>query len=203
MFTVPLLIVAHPSFAPRDVPALIEAARRAPGTIPYGSGGPGTSQHMSAEMFCYRAGVRMNHVSYRGSGPAVADLLAGNIPMMFDSVASALPHIRAGRIRPIAVTTAAPAPQLPEVPTIAATLPGFEALGWGGFCVPAATPDAVVRRIGADATAVLRDPAVAARIVELGAAPLPQTPDEYTAFVMNEIRKWREVARAANIRLDG
>lgn len=203
MFTVPLMIVAHPSFAADDVPALIAAAKRDPGGIAYGSGGPGTSQHMSAELFCSKAGVRLTHVPYRGSGPAMADLLAGNIPMMFDSVASALPHIRGGRIKALGVTSAARAPQLPEVPAIAETIPGFEAIGWAGLGVPAGTPEPVIARINADVTALLRDPGFAARMVAVGGTPAPQGVAEANAFVRAEIAKWREVARDANVRLDG
>jgi len=203
VFTVPLMIVAHPSFAPADVAALVAAARADPGGLSYGSGGPGTSQHMSAELFCARAGVRLTHVPYRGSGPAMADLIAGNIPLMFDSVASALPHIHGGRIRAIGVTSAGRAPQLPEVPAIGETLPGYEAIGWAGIAVPAGTPAAVVARVNADVTALLRDPAFAARVVSLGGAPAPQTVEEAGAFVRAEIAKWREVARGADVRLDG
>jgi tripartite-type tricarboxylate transporter receptor subunit TctC len=203
VFTVPLVIVAHPSFAPKDVPALLAAAKEDPGGINYGSGGPGTSQHMSAELFCSRAGVRLTHVPYRGSGPAMADLIAGNIPMMFDSVASALPHVRSGRIKALGVTSAARASQLPEVPAIAETLPGYEAIGWGGLCVPTGTPEPIVARINADVTALLRDPAFAARVVQLGGTPAPQTSAEANAFVRSEIAKWREVARNANVRLGG
>ena len=203
MFTVPLMIVAHPSFAASDVPALIAAAKADPGGITYGSGGPGTSQHMSAELFCSRAGVRLTHVPYRGSGPAMADLLAGNIPLMFDSVASALPHIRGGRIKALGVTSGSRAVQLPEVPAIAETIPGYEAIGWAGLCVPAGTSEAVIARINADVTALLRDPAFAARMVAVGGTPAPQTVPEANAFVRAEIAKWREVARNADVRLDG
>ncbi|MFC7607632.1 tripartite tricarboxylate transporter substrate-binding protein [Teichococcus aestuarii] len=174
VFTVPLVIVAHPSFAPRTVAELVAAARRAPGAINYGSGGPGTSQHMAAEMFAHQAGVRLTHVPYRGSGPAVADLLAGNIPMMFDSVASALPHVQAGRIRALGVTSAARAPQLPEVPSIGETLSGYVAIGWGGLCAPAGTPEPILRRVNAEVTSLLRDPAFAARMQQMGGTPAPR-----------------------------
>jgi tripartite-type tricarboxylate transporter receptor subunit TctC len=203
VFTVPLMIVAHPSFAPKDVPALIAAAKANPGGINYGSGGPGTSQHMSAELFSSRAGVKLTHVPYRGSGPAMADLIAGNIPMMFDSVASALPHVQSGRVKALGVTSATRATQLPEVPAIAETLPGYEAIGWGGLCVPTGTPDAIVSRINTDVTALLREPGFAARMVQLGGTPAPQTVAEANAFVRAEIAKWREVARNADVRLDG
>jgi tripartite-type tricarboxylate transporter receptor subunit TctC len=133
----------------------------------------------------------------------MADLIAGNIPMMFDSVASALPHVRSGRIKALGVTSAARAPQLPDVPAIAETLPGYEAIGWGGLCVPTGTPEPIVARINADVTALLRDPTFAARVVQLGGTPAPQTPAEANAFVRSEIAKWREVARNANVRLGG
>ena len=203
VFTVPLVIVAHPSFAPGDVASLVAAARADPGGINYGSGGPGTSQHMSAELFASRAGVRLTHVPYRGSGPAMADLLGGNIPMMFDSVASALPHLRAGRIKALGVTSAARAAQMPEVPAIAETLPGYEATGWAGLCAPAGTPAPVVARINADVTALLREPDFAARMTLMGGTPAPQTPAEAAAFVRDEIAKWRAVAEGANVRLEG
>jgi tripartite-type tricarboxylate transporter receptor subunit TctC len=203
VFTVPLMIVAHPAFAPNTVPELLAAAKADPGGINYGSGGPGTSQHLSAEMFAARGGVKLTHVPYRGSGPAMADLIAGNIPMMFDSVASALPHVQGGRIKAIAVTSAARAPQLPAVPAIAESLPGYDAIGWAGLCVPAATPRAVVERVNADVTALLRDPRIAARVLELGGSAAPQTIEEANSFVASEIRKWGEVARAAGVRLEG
>jgi tripartite-type tricarboxylate transporter receptor subunit TctC len=159
---------------------------------------------MAAEMFAHRAGLRMAHVPYRGSGPAMADLIAGNVRLMFDSSASALPHIQSGRIRALAVTTPARLPQLPEVPTVAETvIPGYAAMGWSGLVAPAGTPEAIIRGANADAVAVLRDPAVAARIREMGAFPDPGTPEEFAAFIRSEIAKWREVARAADVRLEG
>jgi tripartite-type tricarboxylate transporter receptor subunit TctC len=178
-------------------------ARRAPNTVQYASAGPGTAQHMTAEMLAHRLGLTMQHVPYRGSGPAMADLIAGNVKVMVDSLASALPNIAGGRIRALAVTGRARTPQLPDVPTVAETVsPGFEALGWSGLVAPAGTPPAVIRRVNADAVAILRDPAVAARMIELGGFPDPGTPEEYARFIAAEIAKWREVARAANVRLD-
>ncbi|MCI0754900.1 Bug family tripartite tricarboxylate transporter substrate binding protein [Teichococcus vastitatis] len=203
VFTVPLMIVAHPRFAPNTVPELIAAAQADPGGINYGSGGPGTSQHLSAEMFASRGGVKLTHVPYKGSGPAMADLIAGNIPMMFDSVASALPHVQGGRIKAVAVTSAMRAPQLPAVPAIAETLPGYEAIGWGGLCVPAAAPREVVERINADVIGMLRDPRIAARMLELGGTAAPQTLEAATIFVAGEIQKWGAVAQAAGVKLEG
>jgi tripartite-type tricarboxylate transporter receptor subunit TctC len=200
----PLLIVAHPDFPARTAQALVQAAKAEPGRIDIASAGPATSQHLSTELFMHRTGARLNIVHYRGSGPAMADLLSGNVKLMMDSVASSLPHIAAGKLVPIAVTTPGRAPQLPEVPTIAETVaPGYGAYGWTGLCGPAAMPAEVVRKVNADVTAILREPAVAARFAELGGTAAPTTPEAFGEFVRREIAQWREVARLANVRLEG
>jgi tripartite-type tricarboxylate transporter receptor subunit TctC len=166
--------------------------------------GPATSQHMAAELFAHRTGARLNMVHYRGSGPGVADLLSGNVKLMMDSVTSALPHIQAGKLVPLAVTTPERAPQLPQVPTIAETAsPGYGAYGWTGLVGPAAMPAELVRKANADVVSILREPAMVARFVEMGVIPAPGTPEEFGAFVRREIAQWREVARAANVRLEG
>jgi len=205
--SLPLVIAVHPSFPARDLAGLLAALRARPGQVALGLPGAATSQHMAAELLMHRTGTRFNNVLYRGSGPAVTDLLAGTVPAMFDTVASALSHLRSGATRAIAVTTPARAPQLPEVPTVAESgLPGTEgyaAFGWSGLVAPAATPAPVLRRIADDAAAVLRDPAVAARFMELGGTADPMTPVEFERFVRAEIAKWREVARIADVRLDG
>ena len=201
---VPLLIVAHPSFAGGTVQELVAMARARPGGLDLASAGPATSQHLSAELFAHRLGIRLNIVHYRGSGPAMADLVAGNVPLMFDSVASALGNIRAGRILPLAVATPRRTPWLPEVPTIAETVsPGYEAFGWTGLVAPAATPAEIVQKVNADVVAILREPAVVQRLEELGALADPGAPADFAAFVRAEIAKWREVVRVANVRLDG
>jgi len=200
----PLLIVAHPSFPGRTVQQVVEAARVEDGKLDLATAGPASSQHMAAELFAHRTGVKLNMVHYRGSGPAMADLLAGNVKLMMDSVASSLPHIRAGSLVPIAVTTPTRAPQLPEVPTIAETAaPGYGAYGWTGLCAPAAAPQEVIRKVNADVTAILREPAVVARFLELGGTATPTTPEEFGRFVRAEIAQWREIARIANVRLEG
>ncbi|NKC32983.1 Bug family tripartite tricarboxylate transporter substrate binding protein [Falsiroseomonas selenitidurans] len=204
IFTLPLVFVAHPSFEASDMAGLVALARAQPGMVQYASAGPGTAQHMTAEMLAHRLGLRMQHVPYRGSGPAMADLIAGNVKVMVDSLASALPNVQGGRVKALGVTGSRRTPQMPDVPTVAETVsPGFQALGWSGIVAPAGTPQRIIRKVNADAVAILRDPAIAARMVQLGGFPDPGTPEEYGAFIRAEIAKWREVARAANVRLDG
>ncbi len=201
---VPLLINANPGFAGGTMAELVALAKARPGALDMASAGPATSQHMAAELFCLRAGVRLNIVHYRGSGPAMADLLAGTVPLMFDSLASSIGNIRAGRLRPLGVATARRTPWLPEVPTIAESVaPGYEAFGWTGLVAPAATPPEIIRRINADVVAILGEAAVVRRLQELGALADPGTPEAFAAFIGAEIVKWREVARVANVRLEG
>ena len=201
---VPLLLVAHPSLPAQTIQELGALVRARPGEVNIASAGPATSQHMATELLQLRTGLRFNIVHYRGSGPGMADLLAGNVPLMMDSVASALPQIQAGRVKPLAVAQPRRLAQLPDVPTIAETLsPGYEAAGWSGLVAPSATPPEIVRRISADVGAILRDPAMQARILAMGAIADPGTPEEFMAFIRSEMVKWREVARAANVRLDG
>lgn len=201
---VPLLVVAHPSLPYNTMQEVAAAARAEPGMLHIASAGPATSQHMATELLMLRANIRFNIVHYRGSGPGVTDLIAGNVKLMTDSVASSLPHIREGRVKPIALCSAQRVPQLPEVPTIAETLvPGYAAAGWSALVAPAGTPAEIVRKINADVVAVLRNPAISARITQMGAVADPQTPEECAAFIRSEIAKWREVAQAANVRLEG
>jgi tripartite-type tricarboxylate transporter receptor subunit TctC len=199
----PLVIVAHPSLAMRSIPELVAAASRAPGGLMYASPGQGTAQHMTAELLCARARIELRHVPYKGSGPAMVDLMGGQVTLMIDSVASSLPHLRSGKIRAIAVTTARRIPQLPEVPTVAeAGYPGFEGVGWAGIVLPAATPPAIVERVSADVQAALREAKLQGDFIGRGGIPDPRTPGAYAAFIRSEIDKWARVAREAKIRLD-
>jgi tripartite-type tricarboxylate transporter receptor subunit TctC len=203
VFLAPQVLVANPAFAPKTIQELVAAAKKEPGRINYASAGPGTAQHMVAELFKLRAGVDLVHVPYKGSGPAMTDVIGGQVPIMLDAVASALPHIRSGKVRPIAVTAAARVPQLPDVPTIAESgYPGFEGVGWSGIQLPAGTPREIVERVSADIQKVLADPQFRERIVERGAIPDPRTPQAYTEFIRVEIEKWKDVAKAANVKLD-
>ncbi len=203
VFAVPLMLVAHPSLPYNTVRELVDAAKKAPGTLNWAFPGTGTSQHLTGELFKFRAGVDLVGIPYKGSGPAMTDLLGGQVTLMMDSLASALPHIKSGKIKAIAMTSALRVPQLPEVPTIAESgYPGFDGVGWGGLVMPIATPRDIVEKIGGDARRILLDPAMQARIVERGAIADPRGPAEFAAFVKAETTKWGDIAKKANIRAD-
>jgi tripartite-type tricarboxylate transporter receptor subunit TctC len=197
IFLVPLVIVAHPSFPANTLGELIELARKEPGKHSYASAGPGTSQHLSMELFKLRAKLDIVHIPYKGSGPAMADLLGGHVKLMMDSTASALGAIRDGRIKALGVTTARRAPvPLDKIPSIGETIPGFDAAGWSGLAAPAKTPPEIVEKIGRDVQAQLNDPAVIKQIEDKAGIPAPGTPAEFTAFIAKEIETWGEVVRA-------
>jgi tripartite-type tricarboxylate transporter receptor subunit TctC len=204
MIIVPMLILCHPSFPATTIQDLVAQARARPGDLHYASGGPGSTQHLTGELFAHMLGLRMQHVPYRGSAPAMTDLIAGTVPLMVDSTASALPHIQAGRIRALAVASRARLAQLPDVPTVAETvIPDFVVQGWTGLLMPAATPTPIIELVHRDVVAILRDPAVAERIVQLGAVPSPMPLPDFTAFVHAEVARWRKVVGEIGIRLDG
>ena len=203
LLIVPLAVIAHPDAPFRTLQELIALAKRTPGKINFASAGPGTAQHMAAELFKTQAGIDMVHVPYKGSGPALTDLLGGQIPLMFDSVTSAQAQVRSGKLRALAVTTKERVPQWAEVPTIAESgFPGFEAAGWAMVMLPAGTPAALVNRISADVQMVLREATLRDKIIERGSIPDPRTPAEAAEFLRTEIEKWSRVAKIANVRLD-
>ena len=197
IFLVPLVIVAHPSFPGNTLADLIELARKEPGKWSYASAGPGTSQHLSMELFKLRAKLDIVHIPYKGSGPAMADLLGGHVPLMMDSTAAALNHIVDGRIKALAVTTARPAPPpLDKIPPIALTLPGFDAAGWSGLAAPARTPLEIVAKVNKDVSALLHDPTIIRQIEQRAAVPAPGSPLQFSEFIKKEIDTWGEVVRA-------
>jgi tripartite-type tricarboxylate transporter receptor subunit TctC len=203
VFIVPLMIVAHPSFPYNNVKELIAAAKKEPNKFNIGYAGTGTSQHLTGELFKSSANVEMTGVNYKGSGPAMTDLLGGQIPLLVDSLASALPQVKAGKIKALAMTSAQRVPQLPDVPTVAeAGLPGFDGSGWGGLVVPAGTPPAVVAKISADVQKLLRDPEFQQKIIDRGAIPDPRGAKEWSAFVDSEVIKWGDVIKKANLKAD-
>jgi tripartite-type tricarboxylate transporter receptor subunit TctC len=199
---VPLCIVAHPSFPANDPAGFLAAARGASTPLIMATAGPASGAHMAAELLAHRLGIQLNMVHYRGSAPAVTDLIAGTVPLMTDSLASALPNVRAGRLKLIGVSTLRRVSWAPDVPSFAETVaPGHEAVGWNGLAGPAGLPAELVARINADVTAALREPALVARIEEAGMLADPQTPQQFGAFLRAEIQRWREVARIANVTL--
>ena len=197
----PLVIVAHPSFPASTVAELIELARKEPGKISYASAGPGTAQHLSMELFKLQARIDIEHIPYKGSGPAMADLLGGHVKLMMDSTASSLSALRDGRIKALGVTTArrVPAP-LDKVPSIGETVPGYDAAGWSGLVAPAKTPDEIVNKVNADLTSLLRDPAVLRQFEERATLPSPMAPAEFSAFIAKDMATWAEVVKATGTR---
>jgi tripartite-type tricarboxylate transporter receptor subunit TctC len=197
IFLVPLVIVAHPSFPANSLGELIALARKEPGQLSYASAGPGTSQHLSMELFKLRAKLDIVHIPYKGSGPAMADLLGGHVKLMMDSTASALQPISDKRIKALAVTTARrAAPPLDGIPAIAETIPGFDAAGWSGLAAPARTPLEIVARVNKDVNALLQDPAMVREIERRAAMPAPGSPIQFAEFIKKEIDTWGEVVRA-------
>ncbi|WP_422035149.1 Bug family tripartite tricarboxylate transporter substrate binding protein [Reyranella sp.] len=197
IFLVPLVIVAHPSLPVSTLAELIALAKKEPGQLSYASAGPGTSQHLAMELFKLKAGVDIVHIPYKGSGPAMADLLGGHVKLMMDSTASALNAIKDGRIKAIAVTTSRPAPPpLDKIPLIAATIPGFNAAGWSGLAAPARTPLEIVAKVSRDMQTLLNDEAVIKQIEQRAALPAPGTPIQFAEFIKNEIDTWGEVVKA-------
>jgi tripartite-type tricarboxylate transporter receptor subunit TctC len=197
IFLVPLVIVANPSFQANTLGELIELARKEPGQLSYASAGPGTSQHLSMELFKMRAKLDIVHIPYKGSGPAMADLLGGHVKLMMDSTAAALSPITDKRIKALALTTARrAAPPLDFIPPIADTLPGFDAAGWSGLAAPARTPLEIVAKVNRDVNALLQDPAVVREIERRAGMPAPGSPIQFAEFIKKEIDTWGEVVRA-------
>ena len=197
----PLLVAAHPSVPARSVRELTQLAKSRPGQVTYGTGGTGTGGHLTMELFRLTTGADVLHVPYRGVGPALIDVLGGQISLMVASPISAQPHVKAGRLRGIAVTGAQRSPALSEVPTmIESGLPRFESTTWFGVLAPAGTPPAVVSRLHGEIVKVLQQPAVREQIMSLGADPSGSTPEEFGAYIKSEIAKWAKVVKAADIK---
>jgi len=196
----PYVVVANPKVPAATIRELVEHAKKNPGKLTFGSSGTGAASHLSAELFKSMAGVEMLHVPYKGTGQAVTDLLAGQIDLLFAPAQSVMPHVQAGKLKALAVTSARRSATLPDLPSIAeAGVPGYEAVGWFGLLVPAATPPAVVARLSADANRVLQDPDVKQRMLVLGAEPAGDTPAQFAAFIRNDQSKWSKLMRERGI----
>src|SRR5262249_15646597 len=199
---VPLVMVVNPSVPARTVPELIAYAKANPGQINMASVGNGTTPHMAGELFMMTAGVDMLHVPYRGAAPALTDLLGGRAQVMFEGILSLVEHIRAGRLRPLAVTTATRARLLPDLPTVGEFLPGYEASVWFGVGAPRNTPAEIVDRLNREINAGLADPQLKGRIDDLGGTVLSLSPDAFGRLFAEDIEKWGKVVRAANVKSD-
>ncbi|MCB4822012.1 Bug family tripartite tricarboxylate transporter substrate binding protein [Roseicella aerolata] len=199
---IPNLIVVHPDLPARDIAGLIDHAKRNPGKVFYGSAGSGTSLHLAAALFAARAGVEMVHVPYRGGAPAATDLIAGKIQMLASPMVEVIGAVRAGQLRPLAVTTAKRSALLPEVPTVGETLPGFEIPLWNGILAPAGTPPEAIARLSAEIRAALQSEELRRRLLEQGSEPLPSRPEEFADYLRAEIPRWAEIVRISGATAD-
>ena len=200
---VPNVLVVHPSVPAKTLGDLVDLAKRQPGKFDYASLGSGTAAHLGMELFKTSAGIFMVHIPYRGSAPAVADLIGGQVQVMMDGLPSALPHVKAGRLRALAVTSQKRSPAAPDLPTIAESgYPGFYADAWSGLFAPRGTPKAIVDKLAAETQRILRLPDVRERFAGLGAEPVGSTPAEFAQHVQREIGKWARVVKQSGARVD-
>jgi tripartite-type tricarboxylate transporter receptor subunit TctC len=195
----PLALVANPSFGAHSVADVIAIAKANPGKINFGTGGVGTTPHMTAELFQHDAGIKMLHVAYRGEAPAINDTIAGQIPLMFANLSAVIGHIKGGTLRAIAVTSAQRSPNVPDVPTVAETLPGFAAETWFGVVAPAGTPHDILLKLNGAARKALASTDTKQRLADLGMSNGSSSPEEFDAYIKSEIAKWSQVIKDANI----
>jgi len=199
----PLVIVAHPSLPAKNVQELIALGKAKPGTLNYASSGNGQSTHLSAELFATMSGIKMNHIPYKGSAPALTDVMGGQASLMFDTMLSAMPHVKNGKLKAIAVTSAARSPAAPDVPTVAESgLPGYEAIAWNGLLVPAGTPADVVAKLNAELKKALDAPEVKDRFSAQGFGAAWNTREAFAKFIQSELDKWAKVVKVSGATLD-
>jgi tripartite-type tricarboxylate transporter receptor subunit TctC len=199
---VPNVMEVNPSVPAKSVAEFIAYVKANPDKVNIASSGNGTSIHLSGELFKMMTGLKMTHVPYKGSAPMLTDLLAGQVQVTFDNLPSSIGHIRAGKLRALAVTTAKRSPELPDVPTVAETVPGYEASAFFGFGVPHGTPKAIVDKLNAEINAALKDPGMLKKLADLGGIPAPGTPDDFKTFLTAETAKWEKVVHAANLSIN-
>jgi tripartite-type tricarboxylate transporter receptor subunit TctC len=196
------VVVVHPSVPAKTIPELIAYAKDNPGKINYGSAGSGTPQNIACELFKMMAGVNLTHVPYRGGAPATTDLVGGHIQVIFSPVSESIEHIKAGKLRPLAVTTASRLNVLPDVPAMADFVPGYEASGFAGIGAPKSTPPEIITMLNKELNAGLADSKVRARIEELGGTVLGGTPAEFGTIIAEATEKWAKVIKFAGIKAD-
>ncbi len=198
---IPFVLVVHPSLPVRSVAELIKLAKDKPGQLSYASGGPGSPHHLYTELFKTMAGIEMTHVPYKGSAPALTDVIAGHIPLMFGDVVASLPLIKEGKVRALAVSSIARVPSAPEIPTIAETaVPGYQAAGWVMIVAPANTPKGIVNRLHAELKGIVGLPDIQSQLVKLGTIPADSpSPEEQQRYINSEIVRWAKVVHQAGI----
>jgi tripartite-type tricarboxylate transporter receptor subunit TctC len=198
----PLIFIAHPSLGVNSIKDLIAQAKSRPGRINYASSGPGTGGHLSVELLKWMTGIDLTHVPYKGAGPALTDLIGGQVQMMCTSPLPALPHVKSGRLVALAMTSRARSRAAPDIPTVAETVPGYESTLWYALLAPANTPPAVISRLHAETVKILKLPGVTEQLLAQGADPIGNNPQELTKFLHTEIERWTKVIQQANIRAD-
>ena len=198
----PNILVVHPSLPANNVAELIAHLKANPDKLSYGSSGAGTSIHLAAELFKIKTGTTMTHVPFRSSGDIMNNLTGGHINLAFDNITLAWPQVKAGRLRALAVSSTARSEIAPEVPTVAETIPGFDATSWHGVFAPAGTPKPIVDAMAAEMKRILELPDVKEKLFEIGAIASPMTPDEFVKFIDGERTKWAEVVKASGAKLD-
>jgi tripartite-type tricarboxylate transporter receptor subunit TctC len=203
MGSTPLLMIVHPSFPPKTFVEFVAFAKKNGNTLTYGSGGVGSTPHMTGELLNALLGIRMNHVPYKGEGPAIADTVGGQIPIMFGNLPVALPHVQSGKLRALANTSAARSPLVPEVPTIAESgFKGFAIATWYGFLGPAGMSPELVKRIQQDVARVMNQPETRERLIAMGVDISANTPEQFAALLRAEIPRYAKVIRDANIKAE-
>jgi tripartite-type tricarboxylate transporter receptor subunit TctC len=200
---VPQVLVASPALEAKSIRELIELARANPGKLNYGTGGNGSANHLAVELMAAIAGIKLTAVPYKGDAPAMTDAMSGQVSLTLPTVLAAMPHIKSGKLRALAVTTKQRVPSLPDVPTMEeAGVPGYESVSWGGIMAPAGTPAAIVAKLHAELARILKLPDIQERLAALGATVVASGPAEFSAFLQSELRKWDGVAKRAAIMLE-
>jgi len=199
---VPNVMTVNKDVTAKTVAEFIAYAKANPGKVNLASSGNGTSVHLSGEMFMAMTGVKMQHVPYRGAAPAITDMLGGQVQVIFDNMPSIIQHIRSGALRALAVTTLEPSALLPDVPTVAATVPGYEASALFGMGAPKNTPKEIIAKLNAEVNAILAEPDMKKRLVDLGGDPLIQTPEKFGADIVAETEKWKKVVEFAGLKVE-
>jgi tripartite-type tricarboxylate transporter receptor subunit TctC len=198
----PNVMEVTPSLPVKTVQEFIDYCKANPNKINMASSGTGTSVHMSGEMFKMMTGCQMVHVPYKGAGPALIDLIGGQVQVLFDNLPSSIGHIKSGKLRALAVTSAQRSPALPDVPTVADTVPGYEATAWFGIGMPRNSPREAIMKVNAAVNQALADPAIKAKLLELGGVPIPGTPEDFGKVIVEETEKWAKVVKASGAKVE-